>query len=249
MYPNRLDTDQLATLLAGGDDYIRTKRNVVKGLALTRTLNPDAPEVVVFGKGPRVVRRAKLFLESGLTVPAYIKRTTNSWEYLGQYRAIEIRTDKEALRHFGRTRKPDTVAGALILQRMDTEHVSVVGGGYADARNRREIEEAAVKYCISVLVQRGFSITDCQRENRGYDIVATNGAHSLHVEVKGTDADFPRFFLTRNEARVAGELPTWRLFVVSMARSEPTHAEYTWQQLQDKFQMDVLAWECTLNEA
>ena len=43
--------------LAGGDSYIRTKNNIVKGLAITTRDNPEAPEIIVVGKGTRVIIR------------------------------------------------------------------------------------------------------------------------------------------------------------------------------------------------
>jgi hypothetical protein len=248
-YPEYVDTSQLAALLAGGDDYIRTKNNVVRGLALKRTLNPDAPEVVVFGKGPRVVSRAKLFLESGLAVPAYIKRETNLWQFLGMYRANDIRADKAALLHYGRTRKPGSVAGALVLERVDEEVVRVHGGGFADSKTRSEIEVAAVEFVVSHLKSQGFAVTDCQRENRGYDFVAIGADRTLYIEVKGTDSSTPRFFITRNERKAALTEPGWRLYVVTAARATPQLFEYDWIGATTAFRMEALAWECTLGDA
>ncbi len=59
-----ISTTELAELLAGGDSYIRTKNGEVKGLAVTTDKNPDAPEIIVVGKGPRIVGNAKLFIKS-----------------------------------------------------------------------------------------------------------------------------------------------------------------------------------------
>lgn len=249
IFPEFVNTEQLAELLAGGNDYIRTKDNVVKGLALKRTLNPDVPEVVVFGKGPRVVSRAELFLRSGVTVPAYMKRRVDSWQYLGQYRAIEIRTGPIGLKHFGRTRQPGTVAGALVLERVDAEIVEIRGGGFGDSKTRRAVEEAAVQFVLQHLKKAGFDVVDCQRENRGYDLLASKTSSRLYVEVKGTDASEPRFFLTRNEHCFATKQIDWRLFVVCSARTSPRLHQYSWKQAESQFRMEALAWECTSNDA
>jgi hypothetical protein len=243
-FPEFADTKLLAHLLAGGDDYIRTKNNVVKGLALTRRLNPDAPEVVVFGKGPRIVARAKRFLESGVAVPAYIKRHVDRWQYLGQYRAIEIRTDALALSHFGRTRPPGSVAGALVLERADTEGVRVSGGAFPDSKTRDAIEAAAVNFVLAELSRRKYAVEDCQRENRGYDLLATKRGSRILVEVKGTDSAHPQFFLTRNEDKVGALETEWRLFVVCEARTTPSLHEYTYPAMLRKFDRQPLAWQC-----
>jgi hypothetical protein len=39
-----ITTAELAALTAGGDDYIRTKNNEVRGLALRLDVNPRAPD-------------------------------------------------------------------------------------------------------------------------------------------------------------------------------------------------------------
>lgn len=248
-FPEFVNTKQLAELLAGGDNYIRTKDNIVKVLALKRKLNPDAPEVVVFGKGPEVVRRAKLFLLSDTAVPAYMKRRVDCWQYLGQYRAIDIRTDPGGLKYFGRTRPPGTVAGALVLERTDAETVDIHGGGFGDSKTRKAVEEASVQFVLHFLKRSGFDVEDCQRENRGYDLLASKPGSTLYVEVKGTDASEPRFFLTRNENSVAMKLSDWRLFVVCSARTSPHLHQYSWKQVESQFRMEALAWECTKNDA
>jgi len=56
-----LTTAELAKKLAGGDSYIRTKNNVVKGLAITTELNPEAPEVIVVGNGDRIKKMPSCF--------------------------------------------------------------------------------------------------------------------------------------------------------------------------------------------
>jgi hypothetical protein len=244
IYPEYVDTKRLGELLAGGDDYIRTKENVVKGLALTRALNPDAPEVVVFGKGPRVVARAELFLRSGQAVPAYIKRRVNHWQYLGQYRATDIQTAPVALAHYGRTRPANSVAGALLLERVDMERVQVSGGGFPDSKTREAIEQAAVQFVVKELDGRQYKVEDFQRENRGYDLLAQRPGSRLLVEVKGTDSVYPRFFLTRNENSVGRQDLDWRLFVVCEARSQPRLHEYTYAEMTTQFSMEPLAWQC-----
>ncbi len=248
-YPQFVTTKQLAALLAGGDDYIRTKKNEVRGLALRRDMNPDVPEAVVFGKGPRIEARAKLFLESGKAVPAYVKRKVNSWQYLGQYRATAIRDDLNTIRQYGATRKPGTVAGVLFLECIDEPQVAVAGGGYADPLTRREIETAAIAFVTRNLEGQGFIVHDHQRENRGYDLLAIRETETLFVEVKGTDADAPRFFISRNERRLARTNADWRLYVVCSARRVPVLHRYTNSEMETNFAFDELAWECVQADA
>ncbi len=111
-----ITTSRLAEMLAGGIDCIRTKNGVVRGLALRPDLNEHAPEVIVVGKAPRIEAKARLFVESGLAVPAYLKRGTNAWEYVGMYRGVSYRTDAETInRHRGK-RPGARIAGILFCE-------------------------------------------------------------------------------------------------------------------------------------
>jgi len=240
-----LTTQQLAKATAGGDDYIRTLGNKVLGLALRLDLNPEAPEIIAFGDGPRIVSRAKLLLAAGVAVPAYVKRDVNAWEYLGDYRATAIRSDAQTIERYSANREGERIAGVLFLESAAEPKLQVIGGGYADAETRREIELAAIDAVTKELEHRGFEVHDRQRENRGYDLLAVSMHETLMVEVKGTDAPLPRFFLTRNEWNCAQAQRSWRLFVVCKARSTPELHEYTESQVKQSFVLEPLAWECT----
>lgn len=239
-----LTTAELAKATAGGDDYIRTKNNEVRGLALRLDLNPDAPDVVCFGKGPRIEARARLFMDSEVAVPTYVKRATDAWEYLGEYRATALRKDQATIDRYGSNREAGTVAGALFLESVSEPKVQVSGGGFADPETRKEVEVAAIAFVTRELKGRGFRVHDHQRENRGYDLLAASKSGSLLVEVKGTDASEPRFFLSRNESLCSRKQVEWRLFVVCNARSIPLLLEYTADQMHRQFTFDPLAWEC-----
>lgn len=115
--PNRiLTTQELAQELAGGYSYIRTRNLDVKGLALRRDLNPDAPNTIIVGKGPVIERNAKLFLNSKKFVPTYIKNETNSWSYIGEYKAVSYSTDKATINKYRYNRNEIDVAGILFLE-------------------------------------------------------------------------------------------------------------------------------------
>lgn len=240
-----ITTAELALRTAGGDDYIRTKNNIVQGLALNPELNEDAPEIVVVGKGPNIEARAKRFLDSGISVPTYMKHATNAWELVGNYRATQCKTDSATIRKYCGKRPVDEVAGILFLERTDEATVDVRGGGFADPATRRAVELAAVEFVWTQFESRGYTIHDYQRDNLGYDLLAVKPGSTLKLEVKGADGLGPRFFLTRNERKCAAQDQNWRLVMVTNARAAPQLQVLTIQDVERIFNLDPLAWECT----
>lgn len=239
-----LTTEQLAKETAGGDNYIRTKGNEVKGIALRLDLNPDAPNIIPVGKSTENLRRARLLLNSGLSAPTYVKRDTNSWEYVGDYRAYDLRSDKQTIETYGNSREKGSVAAILFLEESQTPVVAVRGGGFGTPEIRRKVESAAIRYVTDELERQGFQVEDRQRENCGYDLLASSRRTVLKVEVKGTDGSTPRFFLTRNEWSTSGAVREWRLAIVCNALSSPHLRMLTRSELIAEYECDALAWEC-----
>ncbi|MFA5180829.1 MAG: DUF3883 domain-containing protein [Syntrophales bacterium] len=238
-----LSTKELARELAGGDSYIRTMNGEVKGLALRLDLNPEAPEIVVVGTGPRIVQNANLLLNCNRAVPAYVKRGTNKWEYMGNYQATAYRRDELTIERFRHQRTRGKVDGILFLEPSESVAVEVRGGGFPDPQTRKEIEIAAVSFVVKEFESNGYAVDDRQRENCGYDFLATSSTETLWVEVKGTDALERRFFITRNERSVAMN-DQWRLALVTMARSSPKLEVMTGEEMERTFDFDSLVWEC-----
>jgi hypothetical protein len=238
-----LTTKELASELAGGDSYIRTKNGEVKGLALRLDLNPEAPEIIVVGIGPRIVQNAHLLASWDKPVPAYVKRSTNRWEYMGLYQATSYRRDDSTIEHFRHHRLRSDVDGILFLEPTDRVAVEVRGGGFPDPQTRKEIETAAVDFVIKAFESNGYKVEDRQRENYGYDLLATSSTETLWLEVKGTDSSERRFFITRNERNVSMK-KLWRLALVTMARNSPKLEILTGEEMERVFGFDALAWEC-----
>lgn len=241
-----ITTAQLQQETAGGDSYIRTKNNVVVGLALRPDLNPAAPSVVLVGRGPRIVAAAELLHKQGHAVPTFIKDGTNSWRFIGRYRAARLSSAARDIAAHGTSRPMGSVAAVLFLEQEAEPEIIVQGGSFGDAESRKRTEEAAIRFVRAELCRRGFTVVDRQRDNCGYDLLATSIQRTLLVEVKGTTSTAPRFMISRNEYRCSLSEPDWRLFVVTNARSAPCLHEYTAATMAAAFELDPLAWEATL---
>ena len=248
-----LTTKQLEQATAGGDDFIRTAKGRVVGLALRLDLNPDAPDVIIVGKGIRRELRARLVASQGGTAPTYLKRGVNAWEFVGDYGPYVYKDDAATVQRLVKLRKPNSVAGGLFLSTAaasakwadDDERNRLGNRGFPDAATRKAIEIAAVNFVTSKLTAEGFTVIDHQALNLGYDLLAQKGQRTLRVEVKGTDAPFPRFFLTRNEYKCSLIAKDWQLRVVCEARSNPKMLKYSADAMLKQFALDPLAWECT----
>ena len=48
-------------------------------------LNPDAPDVILSGRGPKIERWAQIFATQRDYIPCFVKADTNAWEYVGRF--------------------------------------------------------------------------------------------------------------------------------------------------------------------
>jgi hypothetical protein len=208
-------------------------------------LNPAAPGVVLVGRGPRIVATAALFHKQGHAVPTFIKDGINAWRFVGRYRAGRLSRAARDIAAHAASRPVGSVAAVLFLEPEGEPEVTVQGGDYGDAESRKQTEEAAIRFVRAELRRRGFTVVDRQRDNCGYDLLATSLQGRLLVEVKGTTLPAPRFIISRNEYRCSVIESDWRLFVVTSARSAPCLHEYDADAMTAAFGLDPLAWEAT----
>ena len=97
-----------------------------------------------------------------------------------------------------------------------TNNDNVKKGWLQDAELRKKIEMAAMEYTIDYYSEKGYKIKDVHRENKGWDIEASRGSSTLHIEIKGTQHQFSSIELTPNEyKRFKSHKKSYRLCVVS----------------------------------
>jgi len=101
---------------AGGDSCFLHKDRMVVAIAMDPNKNPDAPNILLIGKGPQKERYAKLFIESGVFVPTFVKETVDQWKYVGRYRALTIENTLIVIKaHSQKTNRKD-IWGVLRLE-------------------------------------------------------------------------------------------------------------------------------------
>jgi hypothetical protein len=114
-----------------------------------------------------------------------------------------------------------------------------------DSVHRKAVETAAIEAVKDFLRhQQGYRITDRQKDNCGYDLLAKREQQpiELHVEVKGTNSSVPRFFISRTEKAYMYN-PRWRLAIVTNALDNPVVSVLTVNQVEKKFVFNPLSWE------
>lgn len=86
-----------------GGDYISflpsKNKSIVCG-CFSPSKNPEAPRVVLAGKNPNVRRNADIFSKSHNYIPIFIKKSSNKWQYVGQWKFKREITDPAAISKF-----------------------------------------------------------------------------------------------------------------------------------------------------
>lgn len=103
----------------------------------------------------------------------------------------------------------------------------------ADVERRRRIETAAIKAVGAELEARGYTIKSVEKDNLGYDLVATRASVTLHIEVKGRSGGEVRADLSANEFDCLKEYESarnpsahYRIAIVTDALVNPVIREF-----------------------
>lgn len=133
---------------------------------------------------------------------------------------------------------------------LDGDQDVVPGLRFPDQEHRDRVEAAAVEHMMAHFRTLGLTPESVESENRGYDIdVKDASGNSVHlVEVKGTSAPAPGFFLTANELACSEREASWRLAVVTSALSAPDHQIYDSARMMAAFAFKPLAWRCDVRQ-
>lgn len=81
---------EIAGQLGGGiQDFLPHRESRVVCACLVPEYNPDAPHVVLPGTGPDIMQWANVFAGQREFIPVFLKRATNAWQYVGQFRVSD----------------------------------------------------------------------------------------------------------------------------------------------------------------
>jgi hypothetical protein len=91
---NLYTREEIAAQLGGGViEYLPNVNEKIVCACLRLDYNPDAPEIILPGLKPPVQRTAELLCQQGGPIPIFIKRDSNAWEFVGDYRVERFSQD------------------------------------------------------------------------------------------------------------------------------------------------------------
>jgi hypothetical protein len=101
------------------EEYLPTKSGRVVCGAFRPDANPDAPLIILPGFGPKIEAAAELFSAQQSAVPIFLKRGTNKWQYVGDFRVQRLSKDPQDItQHEKRANRRETVSMILYLARV-----------------------------------------------------------------------------------------------------------------------------------
>lgn len=120
---------------------------------------------------------------------------------------------------------------------------------FPDPEKRKRVELAAIESAKKFLSNE-YRVTDRQKENCGYDLLARHKKteEELHVEVKGTSCANMHFYMSRNEYLYMPS-PKWRLLMVTDALTKPKVTLLNTADVRRAFIFDSFAWEATAKKS
>lgn len=121
---------------------------------------------------------------------------------------------------------------------------------FPNQAHRDLVEAKSMEKMQAHFIEQGLNPEDVSHENRGYDLDVrdASGASVYHVEVKGTAASVPAFFLTRNELKKSESDSLWELAIVTDALDVPQVDRYTAKEMQRFFGFEPLVWRGELKQ-
>ena len=96
--------------------YLPTKNGEVVAACLTRKYNPEAPKVILVGRGPIIESAGKLLSKQLTPIPVFIKKAVNSWEYQGQYRSVRHLINEGEMQAYVKKSERSDVVGVIFLE-------------------------------------------------------------------------------------------------------------------------------------
>jgi hypothetical protein len=110
--------DEIFVKLGGSkQSYLPMKDGRVLYGAFRKDLNPDAPRIILPGKGSIIENSAYTFARQRNPIPVFIKHGRNKWKYVGEFLVNRLVTkDMDVIEEHKRKSKRTDISMVLHLQ-------------------------------------------------------------------------------------------------------------------------------------
>ena len=122
--------------------------------------------------------------------------------------------------------------------------------GFPTTEHIRKVEKAAIDFVQRYFEKRHYTITDRQKDNKGYDLEATSSREKLLLEVKGTAGSTPYAYITANElAKAKASSTNWRMCMVTQALTKPKLTIMSTKDFLDRFNLEPICYRAILKDS
>lgn len=110
--------DEIHNQIGGSKEtYFPTLEGKVVCACLRQDLNPRAPEVILVGNKPNVVKAAIILSTQSGLIPVFIKDCPNSWRFEGMYSVDGYKTDAATIQKELINSGRENINGVLYLKK------------------------------------------------------------------------------------------------------------------------------------
>jgi hypothetical protein len=109
---------EIADAIGGGiQDCLPHRDGRVACACLVPEESPDAPHVVLPGRGPDIIHWASVFAGQSEFVPVFLQRAADAWQYVGNFRVAEQAIDAAQIERWETvSRRPGGISMILFLE-------------------------------------------------------------------------------------------------------------------------------------
>jgi hypothetical protein len=109
---------EIHNALGGGDtSYLPSVKGQITCICLNPKLNPDAPRVILPGTGQQIEIKAECLCEQRNSLPTFIKRKVNEWEYMGEFFVKSFTMDKKEIQEIAKQSGRTDITRIIILSK------------------------------------------------------------------------------------------------------------------------------------
>lgn len=108
--------DDIFKILGGSKQhYLPMRAGRVLYGAFRKDLNPDAPKIVLPGKGTIIDKSARLFAIQKEPIPVFIKDDINKWKYMGDFVVKKLLEDSKVIKEHAANTKSKRTDITMVL--------------------------------------------------------------------------------------------------------------------------------------